>query len=122
MKAGIKVGYMVTREVRPDVYAPHYTERNYLGDVLNNTRRWEQSGNQTNDNIGISNRISIIADPYAITNQNNIRYVTFMGVKWFVSSIEWQAPRIILTLGGVYNVPDEDSAELQARANAIYSS
>ena len=120
MKAGIKVGYMKTVEARPDVMVPHYVEHNYLGDILNNTRRWAGSG-VVNDDLNLTNRISIIADPYMMRCQNEIRYVWWQGVKWEVSSIEWDRPRIILSLGGVYDVPDTDSPELQSRANDIFT-
>ena len=32
-----------------------------------------------------------------------MRYVEFMGAKWKISSVEVQYPRLILTVGGVYN-------------------
>lgn len=97
-----KVGYGITKEVRPGYWAEEITERDYYGDVLQNGRRWENSGNQ-NDNLNLSHRISVLADPFAYENASNIRYVTLLGSKWKVTNIEVQYPRLILTTGGVYS-------------------
>ena len=51
----------------------------------------------------ISNLISIIADPYAYKSFHSMRYVEFMGNKWKVANVEIQYPRLILTIGGLYN-------------------
>ena len=74
----------------------------YYGDEIRNNRRL-QSADQTNDNINISNEISIVADPYANQNFHSMRYVQYMGAKWKVSTATVQHPRLILTLGGLYN-------------------
>lgn len=99
-----KVGYCVTTEdpVDSGIYVDKVTERNYYGDVLKNNSRWQDSGYR-NDNLTLSNRISILADAYAYQNFSVIKYVEWMGVLWKVESIEVERPRLILTLGGEYN-------------------
>lgn len=96
------IGYDETLETRPGVWMNQITERNYYGDVIRNSRRL-QTANQLNDNINISNEISIVADPYANQNFHAMRYVEFMGTKWKIENITVQYPRLILSLGGVYN-------------------
>lgn len=96
------IGFAETVETEPGVWVEETTVRPYYGDLVRNTRRLENSGG-VNDNINISNDISIIADPYANHNFHSIRYIEFMGVKWKVSNIEVRYPRLILTIGGVYN-------------------
>lgn len=96
------IGYAETVETIPGVYEEQITERKYFGDLLRNTRRL-QSTDQLNDNINVANEISVVADPFAYQNFHLMRYVEFMGVKWKVSNVEVQHPRLILTLGGVYN-------------------
>ena len=32
-----------------------------------------------------------------------MKYVTYMGVKWKVENISVQFPRLVLSLGGIYN-------------------
>ena len=80
------VGYGVPTEIRPGIWEDKIVERNYYGDVIRNTRRLESSG-QVNDDINISNEISILADPYDNENFHLIKYVEFMGTKWKVSII-----------------------------------
>lgn len=96
------VGYAESKEIRPGVWDEVITERNYYGDVLRFSRRF-QSADKSTDDVLIDTQISIVTDPYAIDNLHSIRYVEFMGTKWEVSNIEPQYPRILLTLGGLYN-------------------
>ena len=97
-----KVGYATSEEVKPGVWKKRITEREYFGDVIRNTRRLQSSGN-LNDNIIVSNEISIVADPFANENFHSMLYVEFMGAKWKISNVEVQYPRLILTIGEVYN-------------------
>lgn len=96
------IGYAETVETAPGVWKEQITERIYYGDVIRNSRRL-QSTEHLNDDVNISNQISIVADPYAINNFHSMRYAEFMGAKWKVSDIEVQYPRLLLTLGGLYN-------------------
>lgn len=96
------VGYAENVEVEEGVWEEQITERNYYGDLNRNRRRLESSGN-VNDNVNIDNEISVVADPYAYDHFYEIRYVEFMGAKWKVNNVEVQRPRLILTLGGLYN-------------------
>ena len=96
------IGYAETVEPSPGVWVAQITERNYYGDVNRDSRRL-QSANQLNDNINVSSEISIVADPYAYNHFHSMRYVEFMGAKWKVSTVEPKPPRLILTLGGLYN-------------------
>lgn len=38
-----------------------------------------------------------------------MRYIEFMGAKWKITNIEVQYPRLILTVGGVYNESTTDA-------------
>ena len=96
------IGYVETVEVEPGIWEEQITERPYYGDLTRNTSRYQTSGG-VNDNININNNISILADPYANENFQHMRYAVFMGTKWKISNVEIKYPRIILTLGGVYN-------------------
>ena len=96
------VGFAVTAETKPGVWSPVITEREYYGDVLSNVRRL-QTIDQLNDDINVSNRISIVADAFANENFHSMRFVEYMGAAWKVSNVEVQRPRLILTLGGIYN-------------------
>lgn len=97
-----EIGFGTSIETSPGVYEDQVTTRNYYGDLIKNTRRLQSSGS-VNDDVNISNQISIVADPYANENFYAMRYVKFMGSKWKISDVEVQYPRLILTIGGVYN-------------------
>nr|DAR13079.1 MAG TPA: hypothetical protein [Caudoviricetes sp.] len=96
------VGYAVTEENTPGVWDERIIERMYYGELIRNTRKL-QSTEYLNDDINISNEISILADPFAYANFHSMRYVDFMDAKWKIISVEVQYPRLILTVGGVYN-------------------
>lgn len=98
------IGYIVQSEIRPGVWSDEITERNYYGDLTRNTSQY-QTSDKLNDNLNISNTISIVADPFAYENFHAMKYVEFMGAKWKITNIEVQYPRLILTVGGVYNEP-----------------
>lgn len=97
------IGYaMADVEASPGVWEPEKIVREAYGDVLRNSRRLQASDTVV-DNVIVSNEISIVADPFAQENFHSIVYVEFMGAKWKVTNIEVRYPRLVLTLGGVYN-------------------
>ena len=97
-----KIGYAITKETTPGVWVEEIVERSYYGDVIRNIRRLQGSEN-LNDDINVSNEISIVVDAFANQNFHSMRYVEYMGAKWKVSSVEVKYPRLILNIGGVYN-------------------
>lgn len=97
-----KIGYAVHEETRPGIFTPTITTREYFGELNRNTRSLESSGN-LNDDINIANEISVVADQFAYEHVHTMKYVEFMGAKWKVSKAEVKHPRLILTIGGVYN-------------------
>lgn len=103
-----KVGFAETSEIPPDsgIFKEVITEKGpYHGDILDSTGRMVLADN-INVDIKVTNRISIIADPYARMNYHSIRYAYYMGLKWRVSSVQAVYPRLILNLGDVYNAED----------------
>ena len=87
---------------RPGVKTSQPIEFFYAGDVLKRSIKY-QNGESVNDTISPQNQISILADPYARNHVASLKYVKWMGAAWKVTDISVQYPRIILTLGGVYN-------------------
>lgn len=96
------IGYGTQVETKPGVWVEQITERKYYGELLRNNRRL-QTANQVNDDVNVALEISIVSDPYAEHNIHTMRYIEFMGTKWKVSTVEPRYPRLILTVGGVYN-------------------
>lgn len=99
-----RVGYATSVETSPGVWEDVIVERLYFGDVIKNTRKLAD-GQYLNDDISVSNSISIVADAWANNHFFAIRYVEWAGTFWTVSDVEVRSPRLILQLGGVYNGP-----------------
>lgn len=102
------VGYAMDVEAYPGVWEEKIIEHEYFGDVLKNRVNMTQSSLVTGNNnihpkVSINNTISIIGDPFAYGHVYEMRYVTYLGTKWMITSVEVERPRLILTLGGVYN-------------------
>lgn len=100
-----KVGFIETfeKEDRPGVWVRNVTEREYTGDLIRNSSKWSQINEGTNDNINFNNQISVLSDPYLFNSIQSIRYIEFMGTFWDVTGIDVQYPRLIISMGGVYN-------------------
>lgn len=97
------VGYIKQEMVSPDVYDSILIERKYYGDLIRNSRGWSNPSEGTNDNLTLNNQISIIADSFATDNSAYMKYVEMMGAKWKITNIEIRRPRLVLTIGGLYN-------------------
>lgn len=101
------IGFSCVDEKAPYEWGERVIERHYRGDVFRDNRRTE-NGEHLNDNIRLNNVISIVADDYAYNHSFAIRYVTLQNSKWKVTNVEVSRPRLILTIGGVYNGPDPE--------------
>lgn len=97
------IGYVEKQvETSPGVYTDRIIERKYYGEIRRPSHSY-QSSETLNDDINVTNEISIVADPFTKQNSHLMKYVEFMGAKWKISKVELQHPRLILTVGGVYN-------------------
>lgn len=101
MKYFGEIGFAVSSQTSPGVWKDTLIERPYYGDVMKNYTR--PDGNEIVDDIEISNQISVVADPYAYENFQHMKYIRWMGAEWIIKSIDVQYPRLILSIGGVYN-------------------
>lgn len=99
-----EVGFGKSVETVPGVWEDVITARKYYGDVLRNTLGLD-NGSNVNDDISVSNSISIVADGYAHDHIPFMRYIYWMGTCWTVASVEVKSPRLVLRLGGVYTGP-----------------
>lgn len=98
-----KVGYGTSVETEPDVWSDSIIERDYFGKYLERTVS-DQESDKVNDDSSLSSRISIVADPYALGNFTDIKYVIDeVGVCWEVTSRQLKRPRLILSTGGIWH-------------------
>lgn len=105
------IGYGETLEepTGSGIFKDVITEYEYYGDVIRNTRSID-AGDTINPNISVGNSISIVADEFAFAHFFNIRYITWMGERWTVDNVEVRSPRLILSLGKLYNGPLPEGA------------
>lgn len=101
-----KIGFAVTEETYPGVWTPTITEKPVKGEVIDPSYR-NQKGDSINDDITISNRISVIGSPYMFANFKFMKYLTWMGSKWEITNVDIKGRRLILDIGGVWNEQDE---------------
>lgn len=100
-----EIGYANAEETPSGsgVWVDVITEQPYYGDVIRDTRKLE--GTDVLQDISVGNSISIVADEFAIAHFFKIKYVRWMGTLWTVRNVEVRSPRLILSLGSVYNGP-----------------
>jgi hypothetical protein len=98
-----KVGFAEEAvETAPGVFENKIVEFPYFGNVERNARRLQEDREKLNNDITVSNSISIVADEYANLHFHKIRYVEWAGAKWKVDDVSVQRPRLLLRLGEVY--------------------
>ena len=104
MKYYGKIGFVESNvETAPGVYEEQVIEREYYGNVIKNTSRWQNDSRNLNDNLNLSNQFTILFDPYAYDHLQNLRYLEYNNVKWKIVSFELSYPEVTIYIGGVYN-------------------
>lgn len=106
-----RIGYgnSVDDGTNTGIFVDEITERYYYGDVQRISSNQLPGENLTPD-LSVSNTIiSIVADAYAENNFSAIHYVEWSGAFWTVTNVIVQRPRLLLTLGEVYNGPTAES-------------
>lgn len=98
-----KIGFSITTETIPGVWTNNFIEKTYRGDILSDWRKSESSNNSTNDGLILNNKISIVSNNYILSNSKYMKYVTYLGEKWKITNVEVARPRLIITLGGLFN-------------------
>ena len=96
------IGYAETVETEPGIWEPTIIERPYFGDIIQNIRMLQNSS-EINDNVNINNQFSVVSDPYAVQHIHDMKYIEFQGTKWKVSNVTVQYPRLLLSIGGIWN-------------------
>ncbi len=104
-----EIGFKDEIEEEPGVWVPTIVKKKFMGDVVRSSWR-EQQGDKINADLHISNKLSVVADPYIQNNFHKIAYVAFGGAKWTVSDVERDPdrPRLTLSLGSLYLEEEAD--------------
>lgn len=98
-----KIGYSIPKQTTPGIWKPTDEVKTYSGDVTRNSNQWSANPESTNDELSINNQFSIVADPFAYQNFHSMKWIEFMGTRWKITKVEVQYPRLLLTIGGVWN-------------------
>ena len=96
------IGFGRNTEVEPDIWRDVITERKYNGDIVSDNRRFN-FGDTLSGNITFTNQFSIVGDTYLFDHMPDIRYITWKGNRWTVSSADEHYPRVTISIGGLYN-------------------
>lgn len=109
MKYFGKIGFWLEdHEYKPGRFKSQMVEKDYYGDVLT-YKKSRQNNEQVNNNaLQLNNEFSILADTFAQEHLGNIRYIVFSGIKWSVTNITINYPRLNISVGGEYKT-NEDS-------------
>lgn len=102
------IGFGFQKETAAGVWEDEIVERRYYGDIIRHARKL-QTAQGVNDDVNVSNEVEIVADPFAGEHFYAMRYVTMMGTRWKITNVEVRSPRLVLTIGGVYNGRHEPS-------------
>ena len=105
-----EVGYVDTVDKGHGVYEEQVIYKApYYGDIVNASIRY-RGAEKLHDDVITTDKISILSDAYAVENFSRIRFVKYLGTYWKVTEVSVKPPRIILTLGGVYNGPTNSTS------------
>lgn len=104
-----KIGYIIPTEEYPGKWKDKAIEREAYGDFLED-RASIQQADKISKNISMSGRLVVMIDKFAMTNFQHIRYATYMGTAWSVTSVRPAYPKLHLTLGEMYNGERPDNA------------
>lgn len=103
-------------EISPGIWKPAgVREIKATGDFVSSRKEFSVRSDSTNDDVTMSNTISIVMSKDLFNNLSNLRYLTVNGARYKVTSFEINRPRIVITLGGLWNgdVPGEETKSTQ---------
>lgn len=98
-----KIGFATKVQTAPSVWKPLIEEHEYYGDVIRDTASWTNNPDSTNDELKFDGQISILADQFAHRKFSSMKWIELYGTKWKITKVEPKYPRLILTVGGVWN-------------------
>ena len=104
------IGFVHNEEIEPGIYEDIVIEKKYRGDITKNYQKFAV-GNTISGEVQITNQFSILGNKFAFDHVSDIRYLEWRGNRWVVDSIDIEYPRLILTVGGLYNGPQARIAE-----------
>lgn len=105
MRYSGKLGIAQQTEVRPGIWEEAITEVDVLGKVQNRTEVLD-GADAVLPRYRTTTSISVPARGVGPQDDSNIRYITYKGTRWQISSIVDDYPDIVIYIGEVYNGPE----------------
>lgn len=104
MKYSGKIGFATQVEANPGVWEDHIIERDYVGDVLQRTERLDLEGSVI-PSYRTTTSFSVLSDGVLKERYSDVRYISWRGVRWSVSSVIHKFPRMEMFVAEEYNGP-----------------
>lgn len=104
MRCSEKLGIVEQSEVRPGIWEETVTEVPVLGDVRQRTEVLDGT-DAVLPRYRTTTSISVPARGVGPQDNSNIRYITYRGFRWQISTIVDEPPKIVIYIGEVYNGP-----------------
>ena len=104
MRFSGKIGYALLTETAPGVWEEEITERPYKGDVEQRTEAF-MLADSILPQYRTTTSVSVLSDGVKEQNYGLLRYLMYGGVRWTVTSIVREPPRMIIYIGDKYNGP-----------------
>jgi hypothetical protein len=95
---GINRGF---QETGPGIIDNVIEEVYVKGEIRNVKASWSQQ--TMNDTLQARHLLSVVTPEDSEIDFNEVVYIVWQGHKWAVTSIQYNRPRVELTLGGLYN-------------------
>lgn len=90
-------------EVEPGIFRETIDEIPIRGELQYKPVRW-RSGELSQDSVTANHVVSIITPESMMDEFSGAVYLTWMGRRWTITSIEYSKPRINFVLGGAHHV------------------
>lgn len=104
MRYSGKFGFAIPTETAPGVMDDVITEREYIGDVVQRTEAFSVMDSVL-PQYRTTTSVSVLSDGVLAENYDGLRYISYMGKNWSVSSAVYEFPRLIVYIGELYNGP-----------------
>lgn len=101
-----------SEETTPGIWeSPSVKEIKATGDLLSYRKEFSVRDDSTNDDVLVNNQVSVVMSKEVFDNLSNLRYLTMNGSRYKITSFDIQRPRIVLTIGGLWNgiVPGKEA-------------
>jgi len=107
---GVATGDQIEKPANSGIFVDEIEERVATGEQIRDTRQIANP-DKVNFDMTLSTTISVMADVFADVDFLAFRYCERAGVKWVIVNVEPARPRLLLTLGGVYNGPTPEPTD-----------